>query len=61
MYDWSVEVIAQFYATLHFDHEENQTMQRIIEGEGYQIKYRTFGRLFGFDIRDSSKTKIHTE
>ncbi|XP_062224590.1 histone chaperone ASF1-like [Phragmites australis] len=38
-YDWSVEVIAQFYATLKFDHEENQTMQWMIEGEiSNQIK-----------------------
>ena len=25
------------------------------------MRYRTFGCLFGFDIHDSSKTKIHTE
>ena len=56
-----MKVITQFYATLYYDHEENQTIFWMIEGEQYKISYRTFSRLFGFDFRDTSKTNIHVE
>ena len=59
--NWSVEVIAQFYATLSYDHEENQSMFWMIEGEKYRISYQTFTNIFGLDVRDLHNSKIHNE
>ena len=36
-------------------------MHWMIEGERYKIKYSAFHCLFGFDVRDTSKSKIHNE
>ena len=60
-YDWSEKVIAQFYATLWYDREENKSMFWTIKGEKYEISYQAFAHVFGFDIRDTQKTKIHIE
>jgi hypothetical protein len=59
-YDWNIEVIAQFYATLFFEEAESvRVMHWMTEGEWYHITYDDFATRFSFGQADKNRSQIH--
>jgi hypothetical protein len=59
-YDWNMEVIAQFYATLSM--EEAGGARRIhwmTKGEWYNISYDDFASRFSFGAADAHRSRLH--
>jgi hypothetical protein len=58
--DWNNEVIAQFYATVHFkEHDDTRKLHWMTEGQWYDVSYAQFARLLGFGRHDANRIKIH--
>jgi hypothetical protein len=60
MYDWNIEVLAQFHATF-FHEDTRETIYWMNEGVHYKIDFTTFARLFGFSKEDRDVEVIHYE
>jgi hypothetical protein len=59
-YDWNIEVIAQFYATLFFEEAGSvRAMHWMIEGKWYHITYDDFATQFSFGQADKNRSQIH--
>jgi hypothetical protein len=59
-YDWNIEVIAQFYATLFFEEAGSvRAMHWMMEGEWYHITYDDFATQFSFGQADKNRSQIH--
>ena len=59
-YDWNVEVVAQFYATLYIEEAGSvRQMHWMTCGRQYSISFTRFARLFGFGQVDLSRERIH--
>jgi hypothetical protein len=59
-YDWNVEVIAQFYATLYIEEEGGaRKMHWMTEGDWYNISYDDFTSRFSFGATDAHLSRIH--
>ena len=59
-YDWNVEVVAQFYATLYIEEAGSvRQMHWMTQGRQYSILFSRFARLFGFGQVDLSRERIH--
>jgi hypothetical protein len=59
-YDWNIEVIAQFYATLFFEEAGSvRAMYWMTEGEWYHITYDNFATRFLFGQTDKNRSQIH--
>ncbi|WVZ75050.1 hypothetical protein U9M48_023145 [Paspalum notatum var. saurae] len=56
-YDWSEEVIAQFYSTVWFEKAHNTIMHFMIEGKKYQVTYTQFRDILGFEKADTAKSR----
>ncbi|KAJ1262227.1 hypothetical protein BS78_09G090900 [Paspalum vaginatum] len=56
-YDWSEEVIAQFYSTVLFEKAHNTIMHFMIEGQKYKVTYTQFRDILGFDKDDTAKSR----
>ena len=61
-HDWNKEIIAQFYATVHFGYIDGErAMFWMIEGTLYRITYPRFASLFGFGQNDTNRPKLHLQ
>jgi hypothetical protein len=59
-YDWNIEVIAQFYATLFIEETENvRAMHWMMEGEWYHITFDEFATRFSYGQADKDRFRIH--
>jgi hypothetical protein len=59
-YDWNIEVITQFYATLFFEEAKSmRAMHWMTEGEWYHITYDDFPTRFLFGQADKNHSQIH--
>jgi hypothetical protein len=59
-YDWNIEIIAQFYATLYIKEAEGvRKMHWMTEGEWYNIGYGDFASRFSFRAADTYRPRIH--
>jgi hypothetical protein len=59
-YDWNIEVIAQFYATLFFEEAGSvRAMHWMMEGEWYHITYDDFATQFSFGQADKNRSQIY--
>jgi hypothetical protein len=59
-YDWNIEVIAQFYATLFFEEAGSvRAMHWMIDDECYHITYDDFATRFLFGQADKNHSKTH--
>ena len=59
-FDWNVEVVAQFYATLYIEEAGDvRQMHWMTQGRSYSISFSRFARLFGFGRADLSRERIH--
>jgi hypothetical protein len=59
-YDWNVEVIAQFYATLYIEVGGGaRKMYCMIEGEWCNIGYDDFASRFSFGAADAHRSRLH--
>jgi hypothetical protein len=59
-YDWNIEVITQFYATLFFEEAGSvRATHCMIEGEWYHITYNDFATRFSFEQADKNRSQIH--
>ena len=62
-HDWNKEVIAQFYATIYFGHDSENSNERTIywitEGHHYQCSYTSFCRYLRLDDQDVNRPKLH--
>jgi hypothetical protein len=59
-YDWNIEVIAQFYATLFIEEAEDvRAMHWMIGGEWYHITFDEFTTRFLYGQADKSRFRIH--
>lgn len=61
-YDWSVEVIAQFFATLWYDpptDDRYPVIHFMIEGLPYEVSLARFAKILGLDLADLDKFYIH--
>jgi len=59
-YDWNIEVIAQFYATCHFEtHDDMRWVHWMTEGKWYKINYAEFAVMFGFGRADAERVRLH--
>jgi len=57
-YDWCVEVICQFYATLYMTPRKIEWMT---QGEWYEVTYEDFVALLGFGPEDKTYASVHGE
>ena len=58
--DWNKEVIAQFYATMHFGYlRDDRAMFWMTEGNYYRVTFAQFIRVLGLDRHDANRPKIH--
>ena len=58
--DWNKELIAQFYATVHFGYLKNErAIFWMIEGNYYRATFVQFIRVLGLDRHDANRPKIH--
>jgi hypothetical protein len=59
-YDWNIEVIAQFYATLFIEEAEDvREMHWMTEGEWYHITFDEFATRFSYGQADKDRFRIH--
>jgi hypothetical protein len=59
-YDWNVEVIAQFYATLYVEEGGGaRRMHWMTEGDWYHISYNDFASRFSFGAADAHHPRLH--
>jgi hypothetical protein len=59
-YDWNVEVIAQFYATLYIEEGGGtRKMHSMTEGDWYNISYDDFVSHFSFRAADAHRSMLH--
>jgi hypothetical protein len=59
-YDWNIEVIAQFYATLFFEEVGSvRAMHWMTESKSYHITYDDFATRFSFGQADKKRSQIH--
>jgi hypothetical protein len=59
-YDWNIEVIAQFYATLFIEEAEDvRVMHWMTEGEWYHITFDEFATRFSYGQADKDRFRIH--
>ena len=58
--NWNDEVIAQFYAILHFD-RERKTLHWSLQGKPFSVGYTQFAAILGFPGIDLERPKIHDE
>jgi hypothetical protein len=60
--DWNKEIIAQFYATVHFGYiETERAMTRMTNGQKYSITFHRFLRCFAIMAGDGDLRKLHDE
>jgi len=60
--DWNKEVIAQFYATVHFGHlRDDRAMLWMTEGKYYRVTFTQFIHVLGLDRHDANRPKIHNQ
>jgi hypothetical protein len=60
--DWNKEIIAQFYATVHFGHiGTERDMIWLTNGQRYSITFPRFFRCFGIMARDKDLRQLHDE
>jgi hypothetical protein len=60
--DWNKEIIAQFYATVHFGYiETERAMTWMTNGQKYSITFHRFLRCFGIMAGDKDLRKLHDE
>jgi hypothetical protein len=59
-YDWNVEVIAQFYATLYIEEGGGaRKMHWMAEGDWYNISYEDFTSHFSFGATDAHRSRLN--
>jgi hypothetical protein len=60
--DWNKEIIAQFYATVHFGHiGKERAVTWMTNGQKYSITFPRFLRYFGIMAGDKDLRKLHDE
>jgi hypothetical protein len=60
LYDWNIEIIAQFYATLFKEEAEDvRAMHWMTEGEWYHITFDEFATQFSYGQADKDRFRIH--
>jgi hypothetical protein len=60
--DWNKEIIAQFYATVHFGYiGTERAMTCMTNGQKYSITFHRFLRCFGIMAGDKDLKKLHDE
>jgi hypothetical protein len=60
--DWNKEIIAQFFATMHFGYiETDRAMTWMTNGQKYSITFHKFLRCFGIMTGDGELRKLHDE
>ena len=58
--DWNKELIAQFYATVHFGYlKDDRAMFWMTEGNYYRVTFAQFIRVLGLDRHDANRPMIH--
>jgi hypothetical protein len=61
-WDWNKEIIAQFYATMHFGHiGTERAMIWMTNGQRYSITFPRFLRCFGIMAGDKDLRQLHDE
>jgi hypothetical protein len=61
-YDWNVEVIVQFYATLYIEEGGGaRRMHWMIEGDWFNISYDDFASRFSFGTADACHQRLHIQ
>jgi hypothetical protein len=61
-YEWNVEVIAQFYATLYIEEGGGaRRMHWMTEGDWFNISYDDFASRFSFGIVDACCQRLHIQ
>jgi hypothetical protein len=59
-YDWNVEVIAYFYATLYIEERGGaRRMHWMTEGDWYNIRFDDFTSHFSFGAADTHRVRLH--
>jgi hypothetical protein len=59
-YDWNIDAIAQFYATLFLEEAEDvRAMHWMTEGEWYHITFDEFATRFSYGQADKDRFRIH--
>jgi hypothetical protein len=59
-YDWNIEIITQFYATLYIEEAEGvREMHWMAGGEWHNIGYGDFASRFSFGATDTHRRRIH--
>jgi hypothetical protein len=59
-YDWNIEVIAQFYATLFIEEAKDvRAMHWMAEGEWYHITFDEFATRFSYGQAEKDRFRIH--
>jgi hypothetical protein len=60
--DWNMEIIAQFYTTVHFRHiNTERAMILMTNGQRYSITFPRFLRCFGIMAGDKDLRQLHDE
>jgi hypothetical protein len=60
--NWNKELIAQFYATMHFGFVEgDRAMFWMTEGKYYKVNFSQFVRVLKLDKYDVNRPKIHKQ
>jgi hypothetical protein len=58
--DWNREIIARFYAMVHFGYiEEERVMMWMTNGNKHAIRFSRFLSLFGLGADDKDYPKLH--
>jgi hypothetical protein len=61
-YDWNVEVIAQFYATLYIkEGGAARRMHWMTKGDWFNISYNDFASRFSFGTADARRQRLHIQ
>jgi hypothetical protein len=59
-YDWNIDAIAQFYATLFLEEAEDvRAMHWMTEDEWYHITFDEFATRFSYGQADKDRFRIH--
>jgi hypothetical protein len=59
-YDWNIDIIAQFYATLFIEEVENvRAMHWMIDGEWIHITFDEFATRFSYGQVDKDRVRTH--
>ena len=59
-FDWNDEVVAQFYATLHFN-RDHKVLHWSLQGKPLSVSYNQFAAILGFPGSDLERPKIYDE